>query len=136
MSYLFLHADDTIIFMDHNFDEVRNMKLILTIDEQLFGLKINYHKSEFFCFSEAKEVESDYMNIFAWLNQIFFKWKDYIRPWLLLGICLFTEKCNLQVITALASTHSGSADLLLSAEVQLLNMSQHLLFVKGIIQKT
>ena len=51
--------------MDHNFDEARNMKLILTIFEQLSGLKINYHKSELFCFGEAKEVESDYMNIFG-----------------------------------------------------------------------
>ena len=59
------YADDTIIFMDHKFDEARNMKLILTIFEQLSGLKINYHKSELFCFGEAKEVESDYMNIFG-----------------------------------------------------------------------
>jgi len=51
--------------MDHKFDEARNMKLILTIFEQLSGLKINYHKSELFCFGEAKEVESDYMNIFG-----------------------------------------------------------------------
>ena len=51
--------------MDHKFDEARNMKLILTIFEQLSGLKINYHKSELFCFGEAKKVESDYMNIFG-----------------------------------------------------------------------
>ena len=31
--------------------------------EQLSGLKINYHKSELICFGEAKEVESDYMDI-------------------------------------------------------------------------
>ena len=58
------YADNTIIFMDHNFDEARNMKLILTIFEQLFGLKINCYKSELFCFGEAKKVESDYLNIF------------------------------------------------------------------------
>jgi len=46
-------------------DEAKNMKLILTIFEQLSGLKINYHKSELFCFGEAKKVESDYMNIFG-----------------------------------------------------------------------
>ena len=51
--------------MDHKFDEARNMKLILTIFEQLSGLKINYHKSELLCFGKAKEVESDYMNIFG-----------------------------------------------------------------------
>ena len=59
------YADDTIIFMDHNFGEARNMKLILTTFEQLSGLIINYNKSELFCFGEAREVESDYMNIFG-----------------------------------------------------------------------
>ena len=59
------YAYNTIIFMDHNFDEARIMKLIPTIFEQLSGLKINYHKSELFCFGEAKKVESDYMNIFG-----------------------------------------------------------------------
>ena len=35
------------------------------IFEQLSGLKINYLKSELFCFGEVKEVESDYKNIFG-----------------------------------------------------------------------
>ena len=60
-SFYFIH----LVARDHKFDEASNMKLILTIFEQLSGLKINYHKSELFCFGEAKEVESDYMNIFG-----------------------------------------------------------------------
>jgi hypothetical protein len=42
-----------------------NMKLILCIFEQLSGLKINFHKSEIFCFWKAKEEEEEYKNIFG-----------------------------------------------------------------------
>ena len=59
------YADDTIIFMEHNFEEAKNMKLLLTMFEQLSGLKINFHKSELFCFGEAKGVQQEYMNIFG-----------------------------------------------------------------------
>jgi hypothetical protein len=59
------YVDDTIIFMDHDLDKALNMKLILCFFEQLSGLKINFHKSEIFCFVEAKEVESEYRNIFG-----------------------------------------------------------------------
>ena len=51
------YADDTILFMDHNLEKAVNLKLILCIFEQLSGLKINFHKSEIFCFGKAKEVE-------------------------------------------------------------------------------
>ena len=48
------YADDTIIFMENNFDQAINMNLLLCAFEQLSGLKINFHKSELFCFGEAK----------------------------------------------------------------------------------
>ena len=48
------YADDTILFMEHDVDKALNMKLILCIFEQLSGLKINFHKSEIFCFGNAK----------------------------------------------------------------------------------
>jgi hypothetical protein len=35
------YTDDTILFMKHNFDQIRNMKL-LTAFEQMSGLKINF----------------------------------------------------------------------------------------------
>jgi hypothetical protein len=47
------YADDTIIFMDHDLDKAQNMKLLLCAFEQASGLKINFHKSELFCFSQA-----------------------------------------------------------------------------------
>jgi hypothetical protein len=51
--------------MDHNFKEAKNMKLLLTVFEHLSGLKINIHKSELFCYGEAKEAEHEYRNIFG-----------------------------------------------------------------------
>jgi hypothetical protein len=51
--------------MDHDLDKALNMKLILCIFEQLSRLKINFHKSEVFCFGKAKEVEDEYITLFG-----------------------------------------------------------------------
>ncbi|WVZ53969.1 hypothetical protein U9M48_004850 [Paspalum notatum var. saurae] len=59
------YADDTVLFLDHDLDQAKNMKLVLCLFEQLSGLKINFHKSELFCFGEAKEWESQYSNLFG-----------------------------------------------------------------------
>jgi hypothetical protein len=59
------YADDTILFMDHNLDQAINMKLLLNMFEQLFELKINFHKSEVFCFGQAKEHKSQYAQLFG-----------------------------------------------------------------------
>ena len=47
------YADDTILFMEHDLDQARNMKLLLYAFEQASGLKINFHKSEIYCFGDA-----------------------------------------------------------------------------------
>jgi hypothetical protein len=59
------YADDTILFMEHDLAKAVNMKLILSFFEQLSGLKINFHKSELFCFGKAKEDEDNYRHIFG-----------------------------------------------------------------------
>ena len=59
------YADDTILFMEHHMAKARNMKLILCLFEQLSGLKINFHKSEVFCFGKAKEEEHTYRQLFG-----------------------------------------------------------------------
>jgi hypothetical protein len=58
------YADDTIIFMKNDLEQATNMKLLLCAFEQLSGLKINFHKSEVFCYGEAKEIENCYINLF------------------------------------------------------------------------
>jgi hypothetical protein len=59
------YADDTMIFMGHDIEKARNMKLILSTFEQLSGLKINFHKSEIFCFGKAKDHEVFYSQLFG-----------------------------------------------------------------------
>ena len=66
------YADDTILFMDHNLEHAHNMKTILCAFEQLSGLKINFHKSEIFCFGEAKNYERQYMESMA-VTQVLFQ---------------------------------------------------------------
>jgi hypothetical protein len=51
--------------MKHDLDQAVNMKLILSIFEQLSGLKINFHKSEIFCFGKAKDHEHEYKKNFG-----------------------------------------------------------------------
>jgi len=41
-----------------------SMKLFLSTFEQLSELKINFHKSEIFCFGKAKEHEMFYSQLF------------------------------------------------------------------------
>jgi hypothetical protein len=54
------YTDDTMIFMSHDVEKVMNMKLILSTFEQILGLKLNFYKSEIFCFGQAKEHEEYY----------------------------------------------------------------------------
>jgi hypothetical protein len=49
------YADDTILFMDHDLDKACKMNLLLFAFEQALGLKINFHKSELFCFGDAQD---------------------------------------------------------------------------------
>jgi hypothetical protein len=59
------YADDTILFMEHNLNDAKNLKLVLSTFEQLSGLKINYHKSELYCYGAAKECEQNHAYIFG-----------------------------------------------------------------------
>ncbi len=59
------YADDTIIFLEHDLQQAKNLKLILSVFEKLSGLKINFHKSELFCFGQAKECYEHYSDIFG-----------------------------------------------------------------------
>jgi hypothetical protein len=79
-------ADDTIIFMEHDLEKARNMKLILSAFEELSDLKIKFHKSEIFCFGEAKEYESQYEQLFGCRKGSF--------PFKYLGILMHYRKLN------------------------------------------
>jgi len=59
------YVDDTIIFIDHDLEQAKNLKLLLCAFEQVSGLKINFHKSEIFCYGAAKEMQDIYTDIFG-----------------------------------------------------------------------
>jgi hypothetical protein len=44
------YADDTIIFLKHDLEGAKNLKLLMCAFEQLSGLKINFHKKRDFLF--------------------------------------------------------------------------------------
>jgi hypothetical protein len=50
------YTDDTIIFLDHDIEGAKNLKLLLCAFEQLSNPKINFHKSEIFCFGKPKKL--------------------------------------------------------------------------------
>ena len=51
--------------MEHDLVKAKKLKLVPTAFEKISGLKINFHKSEMFCFGKAKEVEKDYTTLFG-----------------------------------------------------------------------
>jgi hypothetical protein len=51
--------------MDHDLDKAQNMKLLLCVFEQASRLKINFHKSELFCFGQAQEAVDQYTTMFG-----------------------------------------------------------------------
>jgi hypothetical protein len=59
------YADDTILFMEDDLEKAKNLKLILSAFEQLSGLKINFHKSELYCFGEAQDQVQLYVELFG-----------------------------------------------------------------------
>jgi hypothetical protein len=59
------YANDMILFTEHDLEKAKNPKLILSAFEQLSGLKINFYKSELFCFGEAKDHTQLYAELFG-----------------------------------------------------------------------
>jgi hypothetical protein len=51
--------------MEYDLEKARNLKLILAAFEQLSSLKINFHKSELFCFNEAQDSAVLYAELFG-----------------------------------------------------------------------
>jgi hypothetical protein len=80
------YADDTILFMEHDIEKAKNMKLLLSVFEQLLGLKINFYKSEIFCFGQAKDYELQYEQLF--------RCKKVSYPFKYLGIHMHYRRLN------------------------------------------
>lgn len=78
------YADDTILFLEDDSDQAKNLKLILCAFEKLSGLKINFHKSELFYFGEAKGKVDRYIEVFGH--------KEGAIPFKYLGILMSHQK--------------------------------------------
>ena len=65
------YTDDTVLFLEDNLEEAKNLKLVLGAFEKLAGLKINFHKSELFCFGAAKERGKEYVELFGCVEGTF-----------------------------------------------------------------
>jgi hypothetical protein len=59
------YADDTILLLEDNLDQARNLKIIICLFEQMSGLKINFHKSDIYCLGEPSDREGDFERIFT-----------------------------------------------------------------------
>jgi hypothetical protein len=58
------YADDTILFIEDDLVKAKGLRLVLSAFEKISGLKINFHKSELFCFGEAKNKIEEYILAF------------------------------------------------------------------------
>jgi hypothetical protein len=59
------YGDDMILFLDDDLEKARGLRLVMSAFEKLSGLKINFHKSELFCFGKTKERVEDYVRLFG-----------------------------------------------------------------------
>jgi len=71
-------------FVEDDLDKAKNLKLVLCAFEKLSGLKINFHKSELFCFGETKDRVAEYVELFGC--------KEGVLPFRYLGIPMSARK--------------------------------------------
>jgi hypothetical protein len=57
MECLFCNTQTTLLFLEHDLEKAKNLKVLLLDFEHTSGLKINYHKSELFYFRQAAKEE-------------------------------------------------------------------------------
>ena len=59
------YAYDTIFMFRDDLESARNLKKLLCIFKHLSSLKINFLKSEVFCYGKAKDRSAEYNSIFT-----------------------------------------------------------------------
>jgi hypothetical protein len=54
------------LFMEHDLEKATNLKLLLCAFKKIVGpQKINFQKSEIFCYGQAREMEVQYTELFG-----------------------------------------------------------------------
>jgi hypothetical protein len=70
--------------LEDDVEKANYMKQVLCAFENLSGFKINFHKSEIFCFGKAKERVEHYVSLFGC--------KEGVMPFRYLGIPMSHKK--------------------------------------------
>jgi hypothetical protein len=58
------YADNTLLFLEHNYIAASHLKWLLMCFEKLSGVKINYHKSDLTPINLNEEESQNYSRIF------------------------------------------------------------------------
>jgi hypothetical protein len=59
------YADDSILFLDNDINMAQNLKWLLTCFEQMFGMHINYHKSDLMTINLSEDEENLFAQVFS-----------------------------------------------------------------------
>jgi hypothetical protein len=59
------YADDSLLFLEHNYKVVGHLKWLLVCFEKLSGMKINYHNSDLTPINLDEEESQNYSRIFC-----------------------------------------------------------------------
>jgi hypothetical protein len=81
-----LSANSLILFIEDDLVKEKGLRLMLSAFKKLSGLKINFHKSELFCFGEAKNKTVEYIRLFGCREGVF--------PFRYLGIPMSPRKLS------------------------------------------
>jgi hypothetical protein len=66
------YADDTILLLEENFDQARNLKVILCLSEQMSGLKINFHKSDIY-YLGGPQIEKKILKEYSLVSLVYYQ---------------------------------------------------------------
>jgi hypothetical protein len=72
--------------LDHDVEKEKNLKVLLCAFEKLSRLKINFYKSEMYCFGEVVGMEDVYSDVFGCQSGTF--------PFKYLGIPMYYRKLS------------------------------------------
>ena len=59
------YADDTLLFLKNDLQQARHFKFLLACFEHLFGMKINYHKSDLLTLNMPEEEKNNLARLFC-----------------------------------------------------------------------
>jgi hypothetical protein len=65
------YADDTIVCLKDDLNQARNLKLFLSMFEQMSGLKINFNKCEVLTIGGDNNIAIEYSDIFTCQTALF-----------------------------------------------------------------